>query len=147
MVDFARLHVPVVDRLILSKTTRLSENPMTPFGQCNHVARFLVRLRDGLVLDKSLCPKFAQIVVHGCFVAGVSKPGQVTNVHRAESTDIGHGHDLSVSQRVGTVLVPMACPMPGRPLWETFFLGARLFRGAVRRGIARPSPNGNAACS
>src|SRR6267154_4157273 len=140
MVDFTRLHVPVVDRLILSKTTRLSENPMTPFGQSNHVARFLVRLRDGLFLDKSLCPKFAQIVVHGCFVAAVSQPGQVTNVHGAESTDIGHGHDLSVSQRVGSVLVPMACPMPGRPFWETVFLRARLFRRAARRSIAGSSP-------
>src|SRR6267378_4167733 len=107
MVDFACLHVAVVDRLILSKTTRLSENAMTPLGQSNDVARFLVRLRHGLFLDKSLCPKFTQIVVHGCFVAAVSKSGQITNVYGAESTDIGHGHVLSVSQRVGSVLVPL----------------------------------------
>src|SRR5258706_1526037 len=132
MVNFAGFHVPVVDRLILSKATRLSDNPMTPFGQSDHVARFLVRLRDGLFLDKSLCSKFTQIVVHGCFVAAVSKPGQVTNVYGTESTDIGHRHDLPVSQRVGSVLVPMACPMRGRPFWETVFLRARLFRGAAR---------------
>ena len=127
MVDFARLHVPVVDRLILSKPTRFSENPMALFGQSNHVAGFLVRLRDGLFLDKSLRSKFTQIVVHGSFVTAVSKPGQVTHVHGAESADIGHRHDLSMSQRVSSVLVPMACPMPGRPLWEADFLACGAF--------------------
>jgi hypothetical protein len=105
MLNFAGFHKSVVKRLILSKTTCFSENPMPLLGQSHDAARCFVGSNERLFHKHSGGAKAAKGIIHGPFITGVSESFEILNIQGAKGSDVGHGMELLLAQGIGSVLI------------------------------------------